>query len=195
LLSERHGEQGLNYLQCLFRAYFTRSLVFHLCGGSIPIQRQKFLLLWSSQFLRVQVFFSSTAIRDDYIYFRRFKSAYLQSFLLFRKIRVSRLLIRKFFFNRKYRKIKKQGVFNPITKIFNVYSSRDHRRHRFSLAQYKLLKRNRSFYFSTVSPFLEVNYKIRKFTVFKIPSPIMLKYPFGIRSMFLYTYYKRRAFF
>jgi hypothetical protein len=195
LLSERHGDQGLNYLRCLFRASFTRSLIFHLSGGSIPIQRQRFLLSWSSRFLRVQIFFGSVATKDDYVYFRRFKGAYVRSFLLFRKIRVIRLLIRKFFFNRKYREIKKQGTFSPITKIFNVYSSRDYKRHRFSLSQYKLVKRNRSFYFSAVSPFLEVNYKIRKFTVFKIPSPVMLKYPFGVRSTFLYTYYKRRAFF
>lgn len=195
LLSERHGDQGLNYLRCVLRAYFTRSLVFHLSGGSIPIQRQKFLLRWASRFLRIQIFFGSVATKDDYIYFRRFKGAYVRSFLLFRKIRVSRLLIRKFFFNRKYRETKKQGVVRPITKIFNVYSSREHKRHRFSLAQHKLVRRNRSFYFSAVSPFVEVNYKIRKFTVFKIPSPIMLKYPFGVRSTFLYTYYKRRAFF
>ncbi len=195
LLSERHGDQGLEYLRCFFRASFSRHLVFQAIGGSIPFQRRKFLLLWSSRFLRAQIFFSSLATKDDYVYVRRFRGIYLKGFLLFRKLRVTRLLLRKFLFNRKYKSVKSRGVFNVVKENFNVYLNKEYKRYRFSLAQYRVLKQNRSFYFSPVSPFLEINYKIRKFTVFKIPSPTMLRYPFGIRNEFLYTYYKRRAFF
>jgi ribosomal protein S4 len=195
LLSERHGDQGSSYLYCFFRASLSRYLVFQTIGGSIPIQRRKFLLLWSSSFLRAQIFFSSLATRDDYVYVRRFRGIYLKGFLLFRKIRVTRLLLRKFLFNRKYKAVKNRGGFNFVRDGFEVYLNKEYKCYRFSLAQYRLLKQDRSFYFSPVSPFLEINYKVRKFTVFKIPSPAMLRYPFGIRNTFLYTYYKRRAFF